>query len=59
MDLVSIVLVLCVQLSNFFVSIVLSDEELDAILDRSDMYNSAPMTHASQSAEHFKVLTNS
>lgn len=40
---------------------ILSDEELDAILDRSDMYNSnsAPMTLASQSAEHFKVLTNS
>lgn len=42
-----------------FVSIVLSDEELDAILDRSDMYNSAPMTLASHTAEHFKVLTNS
>ncbi|XP_060841457.1 lymphoid-specific helicase-like [Rhopalosiphum padi] len=38
---------------------ILSDEELDAILDRSDMQNSAPITHASQSAEHFKVLTNS
>uniref|UniRef100_A0A2H8TIN3 Lymphoid-specific helicase n=1 Tax=Melanaphis sacchari TaxID=742174 RepID=A0A2H8TIN3_9HEMI len=38
---------------------ILSDEELDAILDRSDMYNSAPITLTSQSAEHFKVVTNS
>ncbi|XP_060867780.1 lymphoid-specific helicase-like isoform X3 [Metopolophium dirhodum] len=38
---------------------ILSDEELDAILDRSDMYNSASMTLASHTAEHFKVLTNS
>ncbi|CAI6377398.1 unnamed protein product [Macrosiphum euphorbiae] len=38
---------------------ILSDEELDAILDRSDMYNPASMTLASHTAEHFKVLTNS
>lgn len=37
--------------------VVLSDEELDSLLDRSDMVNkSTPRTNPSQSAKHFEVL---
>jgi len=49
-------------LANFFLIIVymfvvLSDEELDSLLDRSDMVNSTPKANPSQSAKHFEVLT--
>jgi len=37
--------------------VVLSDEELDSLLDRSDMVESTPRTNPSQSAKHFEVLT--
>jgi len=37
--------------------VVLSDEELDSLLDRSDMIKSSPKTDATQSAKHFEVLT--
>ncbi|KAF0757522.1 lymphoid-specific helicase-like [Aphis craccivora] len=33
---------------------ILSDEELDSLLDRSDMIKSTPKTDATQSAKHFK-----
>ncbi|XP_027851199.2 lymphoid-specific helicase-like [Aphis gossypii] len=36
---------------------ILSDEELDSLLDRSDMIKSSPKTNATQSAKHFEVLT--
>jgi len=37
--------------------IVLSDEELDSLLDRSDMIQSTPKIDATLSAKHFEVLT--
>lgn len=44
---------------KFFI-LVFTDEELDAFLDRSDMFESTSKTNATtQSAEHFKVLANS
>ncbi|CAI6353834.1 unnamed protein product [Macrosiphum euphorbiae] len=36
---------------------ILSDEELDSLLDRSDMVNSKPKANRTQSAKHFEVLT--
>lgn len=44
---------------TFFI-LVFTDEELDALLDRSDMLESASKTNATtQPAKHFKVLANS
>lgn len=37
--------------------VVLSDEELNSLLDRSDMVKSTPKTKPTQSAKHFEVLT--
>lgn len=42
---------------NMFV--VFTDEELDALLDRSDMVDSTSQTISTEYAEHFKVLTSS
>ncbi|XP_026818063.1 lymphoid-specific helicase-like [Rhopalosiphum maidis] len=36
---------------------ILSDEELDSLLDRSDMIKSTPKTDTTQSTKHFEVLT--
>ncbi|XP_022175551.1 lymphocyte-specific helicase-like [Myzus persicae] len=36
---------------------ILSDEELNSLLDRSDMVKSTPKTKPTQSAKHFEVLT--
>jgi hypothetical protein len=68
MDLVSLIFCLNIP-TNFsysclhfilidFIS-VFTDEELDAILDRSDMFESAPKIIAAQSSNHFKVLNSS
>jgi len=38
---------------------IFTDEELNALMDRSDMYDSAAKTSATQIAEHFKVLSTS
>lgn len=43
----------------FFVFIVFNDEELNILLDRSDMVNSVPNSNVIQSAEHFKVMNTS
>lgn len=39
--------------------IVFTDEELNVLLDRSDMIESVPKSNGTQSAQHFKVLNNS
>lgn len=39
--------------------VVFTDEELDALLDRSDMVDSTSQPNSTECAKHFKVLASS